>query len=62
MAGARVLTWFDREGIDRVIDGSARGVVNSGDKVRLHITGRLQHYIGGAVVVLFVILAVVLLL
>jgi len=62
MTGAQVLTWFDREGIDRVIDGSARGVVNSGDKVRLHITGRLQHYIGGAVVVLFVILAVVLLL
>jgi multicomponent Na+:H+ antiporter subunit D len=43
MTGAQVLTWFDREGIDRVIDGSARGVVNGGDKVRLHITGRLQH-------------------
>ncbi len=62
MAGARVMTWFDREGIDRIIDGSAQGVVDGGDKVRLHITGKLQHYIGGAVVVLFVILAVVLLL
>jgi multicomponent Na+:H+ antiporter subunit D len=62
MAGARVMTWFDREGIDRVIDGSARGVIDGGDKVRLHITGKLQHYIGGAVVLLFVILALVLLL
>ncbi len=61
MATARGFSRFDREGIDLVVDGSARGVVDGGDKVRLHITGRLQHYIGGALVVLFVILAVVLL-
>jgi multicomponent Na+:H+ antiporter subunit D len=61
MAAARGLSGFDREGIDRVIDGSARGVVDGGDKVSLHITGRVQHYIGGALVLLFVILAVVLL-
>jgi len=28
---------------------------------QLHITGRLQHYIGGAVAALFIILAVVVL-
>jgi multicomponent Na+:H+ antiporter subunit D len=61
MAAARGSSWFDREGIDGVIDGSARGVVDGGDRVRLHITGRLQHYIGGAVAALFVILAVVVL-
>jgi multicomponent Na+:H+ antiporter subunit D len=62
MAFARGSSVFDREGIDRVIDGSAEGVVKGGDKVRLHITGRLQHYIGGAFVLLFVILALVLLM
>lgn len=62
MATAGGFSRFDREGIDRVIDGSARGVVDGGDKVRLHITGRLQHYIGGALFMLFVILAVVLLM
>ena len=61
MPAARGFSRFDREGIDLVVDGSARGVVDGGDKVRLHITGRLQHYIGGALVVLFVILAMVLL-
>jgi multicomponent Na+:H+ antiporter subunit D len=62
MAGARVMTWFDREGIDGVIDGSAKGIIDGGDKMRLHITGKLQHYIGGAAVLLFIILAVVLLM
>jgi multicomponent Na+:H+ antiporter subunit D len=62
MAAARGWSLFDRDGIDRVIDGSAREVAAGGDKVRLHISGRLQQYIGGAVVVLFVILAVILLI
>jgi multicomponent Na+:H+ antiporter subunit D len=62
MAFARGSSNFDREGIDRVIDGSAEGVVKGGDKVRLHITGKLQHYIGAAFVLLFAVLAVVLLI
>ena len=62
VALARGSSRFDREGIDRVIDGTARGVVGGGDRVRLHITGRLQHYVGGAVALLFIILAIVVML
>lgn len=62
MALARGSSLFDREGIDRVIDGSARGVVAGGDRVRLQITGRVQHYVGAAVALLFIILAVVLMI
>jgi multicomponent Na+:H+ antiporter subunit D len=61
MVLARGSSIFDREGIDRVIDGSALGVVEAGDKVRLHVTGKLQQYIGAAALMLFVVLAVVLL-
>jgi hypothetical protein len=35
-------------------------VVGQGDRIRRHITGRVQQYIGGAVVALFVVLAMVL--
>ena len=62
MALARVSSLFDREGIDRVIDGSAMAVVAGGDRVRLHITGRVQHYIGAAVALIFFILIAVVLL
>lgn len=62
MAVAKALSWFDWEGIDWVIDGSARGVVNGGDQVRDFQTGKVQHYIGGAVVVLSIVLIVVVLL
>jgi multicomponent Na+:H+ antiporter subunit D len=62
MAAAGSLSRFDREGIDRLIDGSAAGIVGGGDKVRLHVTGRVQHYIGGAVALLFIILSVILLM
>jgi multicomponent Na+:H+ antiporter subunit D len=60
MATARESSRFDRDGIDGVIDGGARGVVGQGDRVRRHITGRVQHYIGASVVLLFVVLALVL--
>jgi multicomponent Na+:H+ antiporter subunit D len=59
---ARGTSTFDREGIDRVIDGSARGVVRGGNRISLHVTGRVQHYVGGAVALLFIILAVVIML
>jgi multicomponent Na+:H+ antiporter subunit D len=62
MALALGTSIFDREGIDGVIDGSASGVAHGGDRVRLHVTGRVQHYVGGAVALLFIILAVVVLL
>ncbi|MEA3361975.1 MAG: Na(+)/H(+) antiporter subunit D [Thermodesulfobacteriota bacterium] len=61
MAIARALSWFDWEGIDWALDGSARGVVKGGEQVRQFQTGKLQHYIGAAVVLLFIVLIVVVL-
>lgn len=59
MAAARAFSWFDREGIDWTIDGSARGIVEGGDRLRRLQTGRIQHYIGGAVLALLAVLVVV---
>ena len=61
LAFARALSWFDWEGIDWVIDGSARGVVKGGDQLRTLMTGKIQHYIGGAVAITFIVLILVLL-
>ena len=61
LALARALSWFDWEGIDWVIDGSARGVVKGGDQLRTLMTGKIQQYIGGAVAITFIILILVLL-
>ena len=60
LATARECSDLDRKGIDRVIDGGAGKVVEQGDRARQHITGRLQQYIGGSLVVLFILLALVL--
>ncbi|WP_246052065.1 Na(+)/H(+) antiporter subunit D [Desulfobotulus mexicanus] len=62
MLTAKALSWFDREGIDYVVDGTARGVVDTGDKLRQAQTGKIQHYIGAAAVLLFGIMIVVILL
>jgi multicomponent Na+:H+ antiporter subunit D len=59
MALARAISWFDWEGIDWTIDGSARGVVEGGNRLRSLMTGKIQHYIGGAVVVTVIILILV---
>ncbi|MCD6187763.1 MAG: Na(+)/H(+) antiporter subunit D [Desulfuromusa sp.] len=61
MALARALSWFDWEGIDWALDGSARGVVKGGEQVRQFQTGKLQQYIGAAVALLFIVLIVVVL-
>jgi multicomponent Na+:H+ antiporter subunit D len=61
MALARALSWFDWEGIDWALDGSARGIVKGGEQVRQFQTGKLQHYIGAAVALLFIVLIVVVL-
>lgn len=61
MATARFLSWFDWNVIDFTLDGSARGVRSGGDVLKRIQTGRLQHYIGGSLVVLFIILAFVVL-
>ncbi len=62
MALAKAFSWFDWEGIDWVIDGSARGVVEGGNQLRSVMTGRIQHYIGSAVAITFIVLIIVVLL
>jgi multicomponent Na+:H+ antiporter subunit D len=59
MLFAKKMSWFDWNGIDYVIDGSAKQTMSLGDKVRMFTTGKIQQYIGAAVVLLFVILIVV---
>jgi len=59
MAMAKAISWFDWEGIDWTIDGSARGVVEGGNRLRSFMTGKIQHYIGGAVALTFIILILV---
>lgn len=59
MAMAKAISWFDWEGIDWTIDGSARGVVEGGNRLRSLMTGKIQHYIGGAVALTFIILILV---
>jgi multicomponent Na+:H+ antiporter subunit D len=61
MAVAKAISWFDWEGIDWTIDGSARGVVEGGNRLRSLMTGKIQHYIGGAVALTFIILILVML-
>ena len=61
LAFARALSWFDWEGIDWMIDGSARGVVKGGDQLRTLMTGKIQHYIGAAIAITFIVLILVLL-
>jgi multicomponent Na+:H+ antiporter subunit D len=62
MALGKAFSWFDWEGIDWTIDGSARGVVEGGNRLRSLMTGKIQHYIGGAVALTFIILILVALL
>ena len=61
MALAKAISWFDWEGIDWTIDGSARGVIEGGNRVRSLMTGKIQHYIGGAIALTFIILVIVVL-
>ena len=59
---AKGFSWFDWEGIDWTIDGSAKGVVEGGNRLRSLMTGKIQHYIGAAVALTFIILILVALL
>lgn len=59
MLFAKAMSWFDWNGIDYVIDGSAKETLNLGDRVRMFTTGKIQHYIGAAVIILFAVLIVV---
>jgi multicomponent Na+:H+ antiporter subunit D len=62
MALAKAFSWFDWEGIDWTIDGSAKGVVEGGNRLRSLMTGKIQHYIGAALALTFIILILVVLI
>jgi multicomponent Na+:H+ antiporter subunit D len=55
------LTKFDRSGIDGFIDGLARHTLVIGDGLRRIQTGKIQHYIGGAVIFFFLLMIIVML-
>jgi multicomponent Na+:H+ antiporter subunit D len=55
------LTHFDRSGIDGLIDGLARHTLVIGDGLRRMQTGKIQHYIGGAVIFFFLLMIIVML-
>ena len=56
-----LLTRFDRGGIDGLIDGLARHTLVIGDGLRRIQTGKIQHYIGAAVIFFFLLMIIVML-
>lgn len=54
MAAAMGASWFDRHGIDGVVDGSAYAVMNLGRAGATLQNGDLQRYLGLAVILIFV--------
>jgi multicomponent Na+:H+ antiporter subunit D len=52
---------FDRSGIDGFIDGLARHTLVVGEALRRLQTGKIQHYIGGAVIFFFLLMIIVML-
>ena len=50
-------SWFDWHGIDGVVDGVARGVKNTGGRVRKLQSGRLQYSIYYAIFIVALALA-----
>jgi len=59
---AKAFSKFDVDGIDWAIDGSAKSVVAGGDQLRHIQTGKIQHYIGGAVILLFAVIIIAVML
>lgn len=55
---ARGFSRFDVNGIDWFIDGSAGSVLSGGDRARRIQTGKIQHYIGAAVILFFAVIIV----
>jgi len=62
LKAASFFSGFDRWGIDGVVDGLAETVIKTGDRARNFQTGKLQHYVGFAVFILFIIVGVVVLI
>jgi multicomponent Na+:H+ antiporter subunit D len=61
MALARLSAWFDRWGIDGVVDNMAYGTRGLGEKIRGIQSGNIQYYLALALVAIFAILGVYLL-
>lgn len=59
---AKGFTRFDVEGIDWAIDGSAKSVLAGSDQLRHIQTGKIQHYIGGAMIFLFAVIILAIML
>ena len=55
------LAHFDRSAIDGLVDGLARHMLIIGDGLRRIQTGKIQHYIGGAVIFFFLLMIIVML-
>ncbi len=58
MAFAGFFAWFDRWGIDGVVDNVAYGTQEFGNQIRKVQTGNIQNYLAGALLVIFVIIGV----
>ena len=58
MSIAGFFAWFDRWGIDGVVDNTAYGTLLIGDKVRKVQTGNLQNYLALAILIIFVIVGI----
>jgi multicomponent Na+:H+ antiporter subunit D len=58
MAFAGFFAWFDRWGIDGVVDNVAYGTQEFGNQIRKVQTGNIQNYLAGALVVIFIIIGV----
>ena len=55
---SRVLSVFDRKGIDGVVDGLGDGVVDSGAQIRRMLTGNVQAYLLMFVISIIILVAV----
>lgn len=58
MSIAGFFAWFDRWGIDGVVDNTAYATQLIGDKVRKVQTGNLQHYLAIAILIIFLIVGI----
>ena len=58
MAFAGFFAWFDRWGIDGVVDNVAYGTQEFGNQIRKVQTGNIQNYLAGALLIIFVIIGV----
>ncbi|MGC1403314.1 MAG: Na(+)/H(+) antiporter subunit D [Thermodesulfobacteriota bacterium] len=58
MAFAGFFAWFDRWGIDGVVDNVAYGTQGIGNKVRRVQTGNIQNYLALAILIIFAIVGI----